>query len=83
MKSKKSKKRSYSKQDLDIKKVLVIDASDVDKKYPMIDRKATQAKIDLEKKIKKLLAMDAYNINQIAAMLGVPAEKVKRIKDGS
>ncbi len=83
MKSKKSKKRSYSKQDLDIKKVLVIDASDVDKKYPMIDRKATQAKIDLEKKIKKLLAMDAYNINQIAAMLGVPAEKVKKVKDGN
>jgi hypothetical protein len=83
MKSKKSKKRSYSKQDLDIKKVLVIDASDVDKKYPMIDRKATQAKIDLEKKIKKLLAMDAYNINQIAAMLGVAAEKVKKVKDGN
>lgn len=83
MKSKKSKKRSYNKQDLDIKKVLVIDASDVDKKYPMIDRKATQAKIDLEKKIKKLLAMDAYNINQIAAMLGVAAEKVKKVKDGN
>ena len=38
---------------------------------------------DLEKKIKKLLAMDAYNINQIAAMLGVAAEKVKKVKDGN
>jgi len=78
MKSKKNKKSKYSKQDLDIKKVLVIDASDLDKKYPMIDRKATQQEIDKDKKIKALLEKNAYDLNQIAGMLMLPLERVKK-----
>jgi len=81
MKSKKSKRKTYSRQDLDTRVKMVLDTSNPDK--PMIDRKATQANIDMEKKVKHLLSMNAYNINQIAAMLGIHAEKVKRIKDGS
>jgi|DEB0MinimDraft_12_1074336.scaffolds.fasta_scaffold04106_4 hypothetical protein len=81
MKSKKNKKSKYSKQDLDIKKVLVIDASDLDKKYPMIDRKATQQEIDKDKKIKALLEKNAYDLNQIAGMLMLPLERVKKVKE--
>lgn len=79
MKSKKNRKNKYSKQDLDIKKVIVEETKD--DKYPIIDRKATQAEIDLVKKVKNLLSKNAYNDNQIAAMLGIHAEKVKQIKD--
>ena len=81
MKSKKKKTSNYKQSDLDIKNIVVIDASDLDKKYPMIDRKATQAEIDKDKKIKELLAMDAYNLNQIAGMIkGVNLERVKKVK---
>lgn len=80
-KSKKKEKKAYSKPELDIKKIMVIDASDVDKKYPMINRKATQAKIDEDKKIKALLDKDVYNLNQIAAMLMIPLEKVKKVNN--
>lgn len=82
MKSKKKRISKSSKQDLDIKKILVIDAADVDKKYPMIDRKATQKEIDIDKKIKEMLATGHYNLNQIAGMLkGVNLERVKKVNN--
>ncbi len=82
MKSKKKRISKSSKQDLDIKKILVIDAADVDKKYPMIDRKATQKEIDIDKKIREMLATGHYNLNQIAGMLkGVNLERVKKVNN--
>jgi len=100
MKSKKSKKSKYSKQDLDrsIQPTPTpklcgcgntehleghCDGSHKVKKEPrkMINRRAIQAEIDKDKKIRALLATNYYNINQIAAMLGLHAERVKKVKD--
>lgn len=58
---------------------MVLDTSDP--KKPMIDRKATQAEIDKDKKIKALLEKNAYNLNQIAGMLMLPLERVKKVKE--
>ena len=85
-KSKKKTRRGYSSKDVgtksdDVLQYNVVDKTDPEK--PMIDRKATQAKIDQDKKIKALLDTGAYNVNQIAAMLMIPAAKVKQIKDVS
>ena len=80
MKSKKNKKSSYSKPEQDIKNVIVEETKD--DKYPIIDRKATQAKIDKVKQVKDLLATGFYNDNQIAGMTRVPLEKVREIKNG-
>ena len=45
----------------------------------MIDRKATQAEIDIDKKIKEMLASGHYNHNQIASM--VRGANLQRVKD--
>jgi len=79
MKSKKKKTSKYSRQDLDSRIEMVLDTSDP--KKPMIDRKATQAEIDKDKKIKALLNVGAYNLNQIAGMLMLPLERVKKVKE--
>jgi len=79
MKSKTKKRNSSSKLDQDINKVLVKETKE--DKYPIIDRKATQAEIDKIKKVKELLASGFYNDNQIAGMTRVPLEKVKQIKN--
>ena len=81
MESKKRKTNSYSKSDLDIKNVIVEETKD--DKYPIIDRKATQAEIDKVKQVKDLLATGFYNDNQVAGMTRVPLEKVRKIKNGS
>lgn len=78
MKSKKKKTNKSNKleQDLDIK--LVVDNSDPGK--PMIDRKATQAEIDIDKHIRRLLRTGYYNYNQIASMIkGANLERVKQV----
>ena len=79
MKSRKKKTNKYSRQDLDTRVKMVLDTSDP--KKPMIDRKATQAEIDKDKKIKALLEKNAYNLNQIAGMLMLPLERVKKVKE--
>jgi len=78
-KSKKKEKKVYSRQDLDTRVKMVLDTSDP--KKPMIDRRATQAEIDKDKKIKALLEKNAYNLNQIAGMLMLPLERVKKVKE--
>lgn len=78
-KLKKKEKKVYSRQDLDTRVKMVLDTSDP--KKPMIDRKATQAEIDKDKKIKALLEKNAYNLNQIAGMLMLPLERVKKVKE--
>ncbi len=80
MKSKKRTKRAYTKpvEDKSIKNYQVVDNSDPER--PMISRKATQDKIDIDKKIRAMLKSGHYNHNQIAGMLrGVTLEKVKDV----
>jgi len=51
-------------------------------KDSMIDRKATQAEIDIDKKIRELLATGYYNHNQIAGMIkGANLERVKKVSN--
>lgn len=45
----------------------------------MIDRKATQEQINIDKKIKEMLATGYYNHNQIASM--VRGANLQRVKD--
>ena len=45
----------------------------------MIDRKATQAEINIDKKIKEMLDSGHYNYNQIASM--VRGANLQRVKD--
>ena len=45
----------------------------------MYNRRAIQAEIDIDKKIRALLEKNAYNLNQIAGMLMVPLERVKKV----
>ncbi len=50
------------------------------KKRKMINRKAIQAEIDIDKDIKRLLATGYYNHNQIASMIrGANLERVKDV----
>ena len=79
MKSKKNRKNKYSKLDPATKVISTVELEEP----KMINRKEVQADIDLVKKVKNLLSKNAYNDNQIAAMLGIHAQKVKQIKDGS
>jgi len=79
MKSKKNRKNKYSKLDPATKVISTVELEEP----KMINRKEVQADIDLVKKVKALIAKKAYNNNQIAAMLGIHAQKVKQIKDGS
>ena len=51
-------------------------------KDSMIDRKATQAEINIDKKIRELLATGYYNHNQIAGMIkGANLERVKKVSN--
>ena len=48
----------------------------------MINRKAIQAEIDIDKSIRRLLDVNYYNDNQIASMIrGANLERVKKVKD--
>lgn len=71
-KSKTRGKKASNSKDLDIK---------VEKKYPMINRKEVQAELDKDKNIRRLLDVGAYNLNQIAGMLMLPLERVKKVKN--
>ena len=82
-KSKTRGKKASNSKDLDTKKEI--------KRMPlgkgfrtivkdnMIDRKATQAEINIDKKIKEMLASGHYNHNQIASM--VRGANLQRVKD--
>ena len=67
MKSKKKEKNIYKEVEVYKKET----------KY--YDRKAIQAEIDIDKKIRALLEKNAYNLNQIAGMLMVHLERVKKV----
>tara|TARA_R110000796_G_scaffold1739_5_gene7140 strand:+ start:65 stop:316 length:252 start_codon:yes stop_codon:yes gene_type:complete len=48
----------------------------------MINRKAIQAELDIDKDIRRLLDVDYYNDNQIASMIrGADLARVKKVKD--
>ena len=74
-KSKKKEKSSYVKLGEGFRK-------DLKAETKMHDRKAIQAQIDIDKKIRALIEKDAYNLNQIAAMLMVPLARVKKVRYG-
>lgn len=74
-KSKKKEKSSYVKLGEGFRK-------DLKAETKMHDRKAIQAQIDIDKKIRALIKKDAYNLNQIAAMLMVPLARVKKVRYG-
>ena len=71
MKSKKKEKNIYKEVEVYKKET----------KY--YDRKAIQAEIDIDKKIIAFIEKYAYNLNQIAGMLMVPLERVKKIRYGN
>jgi len=88
-KSKKAEKELYNNNDLDTKPKCECgntehpegdcDGSHKTKKKPrkMINRKAVQAEIDIDKNIRRLLRMGYYNYNQIASMVkGANLERV-------
>ena len=95
-KSKKKEKSSFKEQELDIKPVVtpkvcscgetahedhLCDGSHKKKPRKMIIRKEVQAQIDIDKKIRALLATKSYNDNQIAGMVrGANLERVKKNK---
>lgn len=89
-KSKKQEKKAYSSKDLDVKratelvkKSIPADAEFVVPPTPrkMIIRKEVQAEIDIDKDIRRLLAANYYNHNQIASM--VRGANLQRVKDVS
>ena len=85
-KSKKAEKELYNNKDLDTKRAIELvkestpsDAEFVEPPKPrkMINRKAVQAEIDIDKNIRRLLRMGYYNYNQIASMVkGANLERV-------
>lgn len=98
MKSKKKTKKDYSSQEVDDlgKSFIIKDEpkKKVIKRMPlgkgfrtivkdsMIDRKATQHEIDIDKKIREMVATGHYDLNQIAGMLkGVTLERVKKVNN--
>ena len=97
MKSKKKTKKGYSSKELDIKPIptpKVCGCGDSEhqdghcdgshkKKKPrkMIIRKEVQAQIDIDKDIRRLLATNYYNHNQIASM--IRGANLQRVKDVS
>ena len=76
VKSKKKEKSSYVKLGEGFRQLPKAETK-------MHDRKAIQAEIDIDKKIRALIEKDAYNLNQIAGMLMVPLERVKKIRYGN
>ena len=97
MKSKKKKQNSFSNQELeqDIKPIptpkaiqMVKDSIPADAEFiitptprKMINRREVQAKIDIDKDIRRLLATNYYNHNQIASM--IRGANLQRVKDVS
>jgi len=84
MKSKKKTKKDYNSQELDIDKLgntFLIKDDPKKKKEPrkMINRKEVQQEIDIDKKIRAMLATGYYNHNQIASM--VRGANLQRVKD--
>ncbi len=95
MKSKKQIKEVYKEVEQDTKEECTWDDNGVctcedgckceptpkkKKKRKMINRKAIQAEIDIDKDIKRLLATGYYNHNQIASMIrGANLERVKDV----
>ena len=84
MKSKKRTKKDYNSQELDIDKLgntFLIKDDPKKKKEPrkMINRKEVQKEIDIDKKIRAMLATGYYNHNQIASM--VRGANLQRVKD--
>jgi hypothetical protein len=84
MKSKKKTKKDYNSQELDIDKLgntFLIKDDPKKKKEPrkMINRKEVQKEIDIDKKIRAMLATGYYNHNQIASM--VRGANLQRVKD--
>ena len=75
MKSKKKTKKGYSK----LEEVKPIATPKVEIK--MIIRKEVQAQIDIDKDIRRLLATNYYNHNQIASM--IRGANLQRVKDVS
>ncbi len=76
MKSKKRTKKDYSSKELDIKPIAT---PKVERK--MIIRKEVQAQLDIDKDIRRLLATNYYNHNQIASM--IRGANLQRVKDVS
>jgi len=87
-KSKKKEKSSFKEQELDIKRATEL----VKKSIPseaefivtptprkMINRREVQAEIDIDKKIRAMLATGHYDHNQIASM--VRGANLQRVKD--
>ena len=73
-KSKKQERKAYSSKDLDVNPIAT---PKVERK--MINRKAIQIEIDIDKDIRRLLATGYYNHNQIASMVrGANLERVKK-----
>ena len=93
-KSKKKKQNSFSNQELEqdinratelVKDSIPSDAQFVVTPTPrkMINRREVQAKIDIDKQIRSMLASGHYNDNQIASLVrGANLERVKQIKNG-
>lgn len=91
MKSKKQIKEQYSSQEEDTKpKCKCGDTKDPEgccdgshkkkTKRKMINRRAIQAEIDIDKDIRRLLATNYFNHNQIASMIrGANLERVKDV----
>ena len=87
-KSKKKEKSSFKEQELDIKRATEL----VKKSIPseaefivtptprkMINRREVQAEIDIDKKIRAMLATGHYDHNQIASM--IRGANLQRVKD--
>lgn len=84
MKSKKKTKKDYNSQELDVEKLgntFLIKDDPKKKKEPrkMINRREVQKEIDIDKKIRAMLATGYYNHNQIASM--VRGANLQRVKD--
>jgi|DEB0MinimDraft_12_1074336.scaffolds.fasta_scaffold43771_2 hypothetical protein len=77
MKKTKQKKQQEKVQQEASKIEVVIDKTDP--KKPMIDRKATQAKLDIEKKVRAFRA-GGRSDQQIANLLGINHDTIKKIK---
>ena len=87
-KSKKKEKSSFKEQELDIKRATELvkksipsDAEFIVTPTPrkMINRREVQKEIDIDKKIRAMLATGYYNHNQIASM--VRGANLQRVKD--
>ena len=87
-KSKKKEKNSFKEQELDIKRAtdLVKDSIPANAEFivtptprKMINRREVQAEIDIDKKIRAMLATGHYDHNQIASM--VRGANLQRVKD--